>query len=162
MKLDELKSMFHYEPSTGVFTNISRRANCVYSDTRAGHVNAQGYRIIKIKQKAYKAHRLAFFYVTGQWPSGQIDHINGQKDDNIFSNLRDVDCFTNAQNWVRGAQNSHSGLIGAHRGGWKKRRWVSDIQHNGQRTYLGIFNTAREAHEAYLKAKRELHQGCTI
>jgi hypothetical protein len=159
---EELLRAFHYDPITGVFTNILRRANCVHPGTQAGHVNAKGYRIIKYRQRAYKAHRLAIFYMTGEWPPEQVDHINGNRDDNRYSNLRCADRALNTQNLKGAVSGSASGLIGAHRGGWKKRRWVATINVEGKRHYLGIYQTAEEAHQVYLETKRMLHKGCTI
>jgi hypothetical protein len=159
---EELLRAFHYDPDTGVFTNISRRANCVHPGTRAGYVNAKGYRVIKYRQQAYKAHRLAIFYMTGEWPPEQVDHINGDRDDNRYSNLRCADPALNTQNLKGAVSGSSSGLLGAHRGGWKKRRWVAAINVEGRRLYLGIYKTPEEAHQVYLEAKRMLHKGCTI
>ena len=159
---DALRELFHYAPGTGAFTAKTRRGNCVQIGDVAGHVNKKGYRVIKVLGVAHKAHRLAIFYVTGAWPPNAVDHINGDKDDNRFANLRCADDYINAQNKRDGIKGSKSGLIGAHRGAWKGRKWVSEIQHNGQRTYLGIFQTAEAAHLAYVEAKRQLHQGCTI
>lgn len=156
-----LKHFLIYDPETGVFTARIRRGSCVFVGDIAGFVNARGYRVIKIGQKAYKAHKLAILYMTGIWPE-QVDHRNGQKADNRFENLRCADNFINAQNKHHAVSGSASGLIGAHRGGWKGRRWVASICHNGVQTYLGIYQTAEEAHEVYLQAKRALHQGCTI
>ena len=162
MTHEELLRAFHYNPDTGVFTNISRRANCVHLGTIAGFVNSKGYRVIKYRQLAYRAHRLAIFYMTGEWPPEQVDHINGKRDDNCFVNLRCADACINTQNLKGPPRNSTSGLLGAHRGGWKKRRWVAAISVEGRRMYLGIYQTPEEAHRVYMEAKRKLHKGCTI
>lgn len=159
---DLLTSVLAYDPLTGVFTNITRRANCVHGGEIAGHINSKGYRVIKLFQKAYKAHRLAVFYVTGEWPVGLVDHRNGNKDDNRIKNLRDVDKYINAQNRRVPVKGCESGLLGAHRGGWKSRKWVSKIYVNGVPTFLGVFKSADDAHKAYLVAKRKHHEGCTL
>lgn len=159
MTADQLRELFEYNPDTGVLISRTRRANCIQVGAVAGHINRKGYRVIKVQGKAYKAHRLALLYVTGAWPMNQVDHVNGVKDDNRLVNLRDVDATVNAQNKWKAVRGSASGLVGAHRGGWKKRRWTSSIEARGGRVYLGIFHTAEEAHAAYLAAKRELHGG---
>ena len=84
---EELKELLDYNPETGLFTwNVY---NNIKNKTTAGTFN-DGYIQIKIKQKIYQAHRLAWLYVYGEWPKGQIDHINGIRDDNRIENLRDV------------------------------------------------------------------------
>lgn len=159
---EELRAILDYNPDTGVFTAKVKRCQSGSAGEVAGHVSKKGYRVIKVKGSAYKAHRLALFYVKGVWPSDQVDHINGVKDDNRLANLREADSFINSQNKKTAVRGSASGLVGAHRGAWKGRRWVSEICHNGVRTFLGVFQTAEEAHFAYVDAKRKLHQGCTI
>lgn len=158
----ELRELLHYDPGTGVFTAKTRRGNCVHVGDVAGHVSVKGYRVIKVLGTAYKAHRLAILYVTGEWPADVVDHINGMRDDNRYANLRCADSYINSQNKRAAVSGSKSGLIGAHKGAWKGRRWVSEICHNGKRTFLGVFGTAEAAHLAYVEAKRQLHQGCTI
>jgi len=155
MSLDHntLMRLLDYDPATGVFTNRTKRANCTQVGAVAGAINSKGYRVIKIGQKAYKAHRLALFYMTGSWPPDQVDHINGVKDDNRYCNLRPADQYLNQQNKHGPVAGSASGLLGAHRGGWKGRRWVSEIRRNNVREYLGIFDTPEEAHRAYMRAK---------
>jgi len=150
---ERLLQLLDYNPETGVFTNKERRANCCVVGAAAGSINSKGYRVIKLGQRAYKAHRLAIFYVTGAWPPDQVDHINGVKDDNRYANLRPADQFINQQNKHGPVAGSASGLLGAHRGGWKGRRWVAEIRRNGVRLYLGVFRTPEEAHAAYMKAK---------
>lgn len=152
----QVRELFDYDPNTGVFRNATRRGNCVVVGAEAGHVNPKGYRVIKVLGRAHKAHKLAFLHVHG-WCPHEVDHVNGAKDDNRIDNLRDGTEGVNARNRRKPVEGSASGLLGAHRGGWKKQRWVSDIRTNGTRVYLGIFPTAEAAHEAYMAAKRRLH-----
>jgi hypothetical protein len=90
-----------------------------------------------------------------------IDHINGNKLDNRWSNLRIVERVTNGQNRRRANKNNAAGLLGAH-----KRRgstgWTSSITTPDGVRFLGFFDSAIKAHEAYVSAKRQLHAGCTI
>lgn len=161
ISLEHLKSVLSYDRKTGIFKNKSIRSQSTKVGHVAGSLTPKGYVKIKIKGRGYAAHQLAIFYVTGVWPE-QVDHKNGVKDDNRYANLRVADSHINAQNKKFAMKGSASGLLGAHRGGWKKRRWVSAITTEGETLYLGIYKTAEEAHEVYKKAKRKLHKGCTI
>ncbi len=160
---DELRALLAYDGSTGVFTwRICHKRRPNQAGTIAGCSDPRGYRQIRIGKKLYWAHRLAWLYMTGAWPTGEVDHINGDKSNNAFSNLRDGTKSQNMQN-LRGpmCSNKTSGLLGAH---WSHHlgKWKSSITVNGQSKYLGLFPSAEDAHAAYLKAKRISHKGCTI
>lgn len=88
-----------------------------------------------------------------------IDHINGDASDNRLANLRCVDAFVNAQNIRAAKRTSSTGAIGvsAHKNGWR-----AQISTRGKNYQLGIFATLDEARNAYIEAKRRLHEGCTI
>lgn len=107
------------------------------------------------------AHRLIWLMVHGVWPTGQINHIDGNKLNNLLSNLRDVSQATNMQNQRRAHSDNASGLLGVY---WHKRqcRFYSQIRVNKVLKHLGYFPNADLAHEAYLRAKRELHPGNTL
>lgn len=150
-----------YDPESGEFIWAVARRGCKKGAT-AGHINAEGYRVIKLGYRPILAHRLALFIANGVWPTGPIDHINGVRNDNRLANLREVDAFINAQNKrVAMANNESCGLLGVT---WNKqhKRWQSKIVTNGKRTHVGYFSQPDEAHAAYLEAKRRLHAGCTI
>ena len=151
-----------YDPETGVFTWRASKRGSVKAGDRAGCVRADGYIRIKVGQRAAWAHRLAWLYVYGAWPDHQIDHINGNPSDNRIANLRDVVPSVNMQNERRGRRRKNGGsLLGAH---WSKvwRRWKSSINAGGKSQHLGWFDTEQQAHDAYLAAKRKLHEGCTL
>ncbi len=88
-----------------------------------------------------------------------MDHLNGDASDNRLANLRDVPQEVNQQNQRRANADSKTGLLGASPRG---PRFQAAITTQGDRRYLGLFDTAEEAHQAYLTAKRQLHAGCTI
>lgn len=125
----------------------------------AGCRTSRGYSVLAVDGVLYRAHRLAWFYVTGAWPQGEVDHINGQRADNRFLNLRVVTGAINSQNRRRANGNSRTGLLGVypHKTGFQARIMVS-----GSRRHLGTFQTAEAAHAAYLAAKRQVHPGNTL
>ena len=156
----ELRKHLSYDHETGVFVWIksyhNRRVGVV-----AGSRDRDGYLMIKLHRKHYRAHRLAWLYVYGSAPVEQIDHINGVRDDNRIQNLREVTFAGNSQNQRKSHVDSTYGLIGidklSHRDLFRAR-----INVCGKRRSLGYFKTADEAHAAYLAAKRALHATCTI
>lgn len=140
--------LLHYDPSSGLFTWKESRGK-VSAGSEAGHVQA-GYRKVTIDREQIKLHRLAWFMTKGCWPSGQIDHIDGNKLNNSIENLRDVPQSINMQN--RYAMTKKTGLPQgvAHGFGGK---FVANIR-------LGTYASAAEASAAYMRAKRLLHEGC--
>lgn len=159
---ERLRELLHYDPETGVFVwLVSRNANRAPEGAEAGWLDDRGARMIEVDQRNYKAHRLAWLYVHGCWPKGVVDHRNTAPGDNRIDNLRDVTQFVNMQNRRAARKGSRSGLIGAH---WRERdkNWRSSVYADGKVHRLGSFDTAEEAHAAYVAAKRRLHEGCTI
>jgi hypothetical protein len=155
-----LRELLHYDPDTGVFTWRASRGRA-RRGAAAGMVNHHGYVEIGIDNIAHRAHRLAWLWVHGQWPAKHIDHINGDMRDNRLCNLRDVDRVINMQNMKRARVDNKSGLLGVcecKRSG----RWIASIGFNGKQHRIGRFDTPELAHEAYLYAKRRLHQGGTL
>ena len=156
-----LREVLNYDPDTGVFTWRVSTSNRAPVGSVAGW-NTDGHIGIAIDGVKYKAHRLAWVYMTGEQPQFEIDHINGMRDDNRWTNLRDVPAIFNCQNQRRAQpKNKSCGLLGVCR---DKRtgRWYSQICANNKVHHLGSFPTAEEAHQAYVEAKRKLHPGCTI
>lgn len=160
LTLERLKELFHYEPETGLFTRIKQVSN-----SKAGfvmrHRNTGGHVQFAIDKKLYQAHRLAWFYVYGSLPVGFIDHINGVRHDNRISNLREASHSINAQNIRSHRSDNKEKLLGVC---WKEanKKYVAQIQVNGRVKHLGLFESANEAHQVYLAAKRQHHIGCTI
>jgi len=108
-------------------------------------------------------HRVAWLYITGEWPRFYIDHIDGDKTNNRFSNLRDVDHGVNAQNLTKMKKMSKSGLLGVNLiRGAHGDKWTANIRVKGALVYLGTFNTSEAAQAAYIAEKRLSHPGCTI
>ncbi|MFZ5565995.1 MAG: HNH endonuclease [Pseudomonadota bacterium] len=153
-------SKIRYDPDTGVFT-WAVPAGSAGAGRVAGCVNRKGYRQIRLGGGLHSAHRLAWLITYGAWPSGDIDHINGNKDDNRLENLRDVASTINMQNQRGPHKSNNSGLLGVdyHKASHK---WRAQIRLDGKKHQLGLFDTAEDAHTAYRCAKRSLHAGCTI
>lgn len=155
---ERLKKLLSYDACTGRFIWRENRGvkNC---GGKIAGSDRHGYWVIRVESHLCAAHRLAWLYVHGHWPSGYVDHINGDSLDNRIANLRDVSHVVNMQNQRSATAHSQTGLLGCHPQG---NKFQAEIKVDGRIKYLGIFKTAQEGHEAYLKAKRLLHEGCTI
>ena len=146
--------MLEYNPDAGLFTWRVRRKPCIIPGQIAGTLNkGHGYVIVCIDGRLYKAHRLAWFYMTETWPKADIDHINMIRADNRWSNLREA---TRAQNKTNEAKrtNNTSGYKGVT---WNKRaqRWIAQLQCDGKKMHLGRFATAEDAYIAYVIAAKK-------
>lgn len=157
----ELRKILGYNPETGEFVwLISPRKN-VKAGAMAG-CRENGYTRIVYKRVGYKAHRLAWLYVTGQWPTDDIDHRDTDRNNNAFQNLREATRSINTQNLRKARKDNLScGLLGA---GWHKAtgKWKAKIQVDGRQIWLGLHATAEDAHAAYIAAKRIHHPGNTL
>jgi len=129
----------------------------------AGSLKDDGYVVIYVLGKPYKAHRLAWLYVNGEFPAGEIDHIDGNKMNNAIINLRDVSREINQQNRRHAKAGNPAGFLGV-TVDQKTGKYLARITKTGAKTStsLGRFDTPEEAHAAYVAAKRVLHEGCTI
>lgn len=153
----EVQELFNYDPEVGVLTHKTLPKNTnrkVYIGKPAGHKHRSGYVCVYLKGRTYKAHRLIWLYTFGKWPTKQLDHINGVRDDNRISNLREATQLENSQNRKLNNNNA-SGYLGVSCMG---ERWRAVIGVNKHVRYLGLFSTKEEAYTAYCKAKAELHQ----
>lgn len=141
----ELKRLLNYDPKTGIFTRIVEQKAAKVGDI-AGYRHPNGYVLIRLHSKRYLAHRLAWLYMTGQFPLNNIDHIDLIKENNSWSNLREADDFENEYNKNISKRNSTG-----YKGIWfnkSRNKWESSIVVRGKRTNLGRFTTANEASAA--------------
>jgi hypothetical protein len=141
---DQLKEVLHYCPETGMFTWLV--GGGARKGAEAGCVHIQSgkpYRQVGVNNRAYSAHRLAFLYMTGEFPEDQVDHIDGNGLNNIWTNLRPVTCGENQKNRRKYARNT-SGTTGVY---WnvKCNKWVSQIVVEGKHKYLGLFDNKEDA-----------------
>ena len=158
MDQQRLRELLDYDAETGRF--VWRQANKrVKAGAVAGYVGNDGYVRIRASGTRFLAHRLAWFYVHGTWPTGEIDHINGDRSDNRIANLRDVSRLTNRQNMRRAQADNRSGLLGV---SLANNRCKASIRSGGKNHHLGYFASPEAAHAAYVAAKRQTHEGCTL
>ena len=152
-----LKEVLNYNPETGDFTWLNPTSFRVQVGDTAGyrHKTQDGKVYIQTSIDGVKhyGHRLAWFYMTGEFPAGQIDHINGDGTDNRWSNLRNVTHAANSKNQRLRSTNS-SGVTGVH---WSEDRgkWCASITVEGRTVSLGRHDTLEEAKDARLKAERD-------
>lgn len=156
-----LLRLLYYDEKTGDFTWKVRRSWRAPVGSKAGTTDVGKPIKICLLGASYQAHQLAWFYVHGEWAGCELDHKNGDHRCNVLLNLRKVSRNGNVQNMRKAqANNKKSGLLGAYKN--DRGRWYARICTNRKSTYLGTFDTAEQAHNAYVAAKRELHSTCTI
>ena len=150
-----LREVLSYDPETGVFRRLRDRSGpCNKAGTIAGNADKNGRRRIMVDGRNYWAHRLAWLYVTGEWPSQHIDHIDCNPSNNAFKNLREATRELNARNQRRAHKGSASGILGVSQNG---SGWAAKVSKHGIVTYLGTFRTPEEASKAYVEAKSVIH-----
>ena len=117
--------------------------NRKYAGTVATSSDGRGYLLVSVGRYPFKAHRLAYLYMTGCWPDDQMDHISGDRSDNSWGNLRVVSTKENGYN-QRVPSNNTSGIIGVF---WMKDRlrWKAQIKVDGVGKVLGTYKDFFEA-----------------
>lgn len=144
----QLKNLLKYDKYTGKFTyKIS--SGSVKKGNFAGYINPKGYEVICINKKLYLSHRLAFLYVTGKFPNKLVDHIDHNKLNNKWKNIRGCNLEDNQLNRSLN-KNNKSGFNGIE---WNKRdsKWSVRINIKGKRKYLGSYKNIKEA----IKVRKE-------
>ena len=149
---ERLRELLRYDPETGSFVRLVTRGGS-RSGATVGCLNALGYSVIMVDYRLYTAHRLAWLYMTGEWPPHEIDHADMDRANNRWSNLRSATKSENMSNIGIPASNT-SGLKGVVKSG---NRWVAQIKKNKKLHYLGSHGSPEEASRAYLAAAAELH-----
>ena len=153
---EELKEYFEYNKDTGVFIwKVSRGQS--KKGKIAGNLGNKGYIQIRLKGKSYQAHRLAWLYEFGSFPSVDLDHKDRDKTNNMISNLREVSSMQNSQNRSISTLNK-TGVIGVMFLNEKRRkkRYVAHIKHKGKNIRIGYFLTLEEATKARKNKEIEL------
>lgn len=151
-----LRTVLDYDLDTGLFKWRISTSNRALAGSVAGRSNGNGYRRIMIDHGTYYAHRLAWFYVYGEWPVDELDHADGNRSNNRILNLRPATHAENGQNQPLRCSNSS----GKHCVSWHKHafKWCAYIWVSGKKKHLGLFESIDDASAAYLKAKAMHHQ----
>jgi hypothetical protein len=151
-----LKEVATYDKENGEFrwriTRLKAKAGKL-----AGNVHRpSGYRQIKIDGHVYHAHRLAWLYVHGEWPQHLVDHIDGNRDNNVLANLRAATDAENSRNGPARKRGRQSGYKGVR---WfaPARKWRARIVVDYKDIHLGLFDDPYEAHLAYREASKRYH-----
>lgn len=154
--MQNIKEYLSYDQETGIFTWIKSPKAAVKINSTANSRDIKGYVIVNYKNKTYKLHRLAWYYVYGELPTCNIDHINEVKDDNRIRNLRLDVHNRNTQNVSKLQSNNSSGYRGV---SWAKHtnKWLASIKIKGRSKNLGYYDTPEEAYGVYITAKRKYH-----
>jgi hypothetical protein len=145
----ELKRLLHYDPETGSWTWVGRTSPMNRNvGKRAGHAHKQKWgprNYIVIAGRRYRGNRLAWFYMTGEWPSRIVDHKNRNTIDDSWDNLR---LATGTQNNANCKIRSHNrvGLKGVQK---HRLRWRALIGSGKNRIVIGSFDCPAAAHFAY-------------
>jgi hypothetical protein len=169
---EQLRALLHYDPDTGLFTwregithwraGLPAGTETTRGTKWATHIvigigttSQRRYSEIGIRKNVYRAHRLAWLYVYGEWPDRDIDHINGDGTDNRIVNLRLATTAENAMNRVRRVDNT-SGIKGV---SWNKKsgQWLVHVGFGGRIVHGGLFDTIEEAKAAREALATRLH-----
>lgn len=150
-----LKELLHYNPDTGIFTSLVNVNKRKIGDV-VGNADKRGYVRVRVGGFSDSAHRLAFLYMTGEFPKHTVDHKNEIKSDNRWDNLRDITDAQNKQNKSSCNRNNASGFLGV---SYMKRddKYYAGIRVNGKVKFLGSYDTPELAHAAYLAEKKIAH-----
>ena len=156
LSIEKLKSILSYDHKTGIFTWVKNVGTRGKIGCKAGYMVSTGYVGIVLSGEKYLAHRLAYLYHYGEQPDN-IDHINGDREDNAISNLRSVTKAENLKNkCVR--KDNKSGIQGVCRTA-NGKRWRARIRNKGVEVSLGTYDKKEDAKDAVEKAmeKYEYH-----
>lgn len=143
---ERLRELIDYDPETGLFTHRMSRGPVKAGDV-AGCGNGLGYRRIRVDGPQYRSARLAYLWMTGEWPPEEIDHINRNPADDRWDNLRAVSPSQNLLN--RKLPRSTNMPTGVQRQG---NRFEAKISVHRKLCYLGMFSTPEAASAAYQRA----------
>lgn len=145
MLLGSIKDLITYNPNTGQFYNlVDRNSRSRKGDILGSVSKYNGYTVLRFNNKIYRAHRLAWFFMTGSFPENDLDHINGDRSDNRFSNLREATRKENTRNTkYRGGASGYKGVFPS------GKNWRARITVDGKQINLGTFKNISDAVNSY-------------
>jgi len=149
--LERLRLNFEYDPQTGLFTRLVDSKNGKKGDVQ-GNKESNYYIRIRLGKKTYSAHRLAFLYMSGEWPKGLVDHRDLDKTNNKWENLRDSNSSVNKRN-VDLQKNNKSGVVGVRLE--ETGKWYAYIYAEGRLIALGRFEYKEDAIFARMTAEKK-------
>ena len=147
--IERLHSLLAYDAQSGAL---------MWRKTRklAGTADRDGYRCLFVDGTKFFAHRIAWAWHYGEWPRNDLDHIDGSRQNNAIANLRlSPSVRFNSQNRRKAMATNKLGILGVKAVGRKFQAFIDS-------RYIGTFESAQAAHEAYVSAKRLLHEACTL
>lgn len=150
----KLRDLFIYDPDTGILTNRVARHVAKVGE-RAGCVNYEGYRSIKIFGRKYMSSHVIWAYVTGAWPVSEMDHINLQRGDDRLVNLREATREQNCANKGSFFKANSFGFRGVKKAGSK---FIAVICAGQKEICVGRYETAEFAALAYDVAAKRMHK----
>lgn len=153
-----LRRFLHYDPETGIFTAAANSAKRRKGQITGSVCTDTGYIRMGVVGSSQLGHRLAWLYMTGEWPHSEVDHVNMDRSDNRWENLRESTKVQNGWN-TKKKKNNTSGFKGVHLKEAHKRikKWHATISIDGKIKSLGYFYTAEDAGDAYAEAAKKYH-----
>ena len=155
MTQEQLKEYLEYDSETGIFKWIKPSSTKTRIGDIAGTPNGKGYINIRLLGSPYRAHRLAWLYVYGEFPEGLLDHIDCNRSNNRIDNLREATSQQNSLNSSLGVRNK-SGIKGVH---WhsKSGKWRGVIRIGDVSIQVGLWDDLEQAADEMYKARQEQH-----
>jgi hypothetical protein len=150
-----LRELLDYNPTTGIFSSRRAKSKLKIGGV-AGATHRQGYTLIGVDGERFRGCRLAWLYMTGEWPDQHIDHINGDPTDDRWNNLRECSRSENMANATLLRGNNTSGARGV---SWNKRleKWHARVNFEGKLHHCGYFDDFDEAVEARDEKAVQIH-----
>lgn len=152
---ERLRELYSYNPETGQFIHM-RGTGRGRIGAVAGTARANGYLTINVDGVRCYAHRAAWLYMTGEWPQSLIDHIDRNRLNNRWINLRSATAAQNQMN-KSSRRNSYSRFVGV-TFCKKRKKWKAQIGIDRKMFNLGYFLSEQDAAKAYAAVKPKFHQ----
>lgn len=158
--VERLRELLKYDPETGVLRWRVGYGKAV-AGSEAGYLQSARYMTLGIDGEKFRAHRVAWALVYGEWPEHTIDHLDGDRCNNKLANLRCVPQAVNMQNIRKPTSRNTSGYLGVY---WSDRRggWMASVTTGGKQRRWGPYKTRERAYATYVARKRQYHEGCTL